>query len=509
MTERGHKEFPLLFQVGLVFFGVVLIILVEGLLRISTAPAPACQEDPFVGFAGKDPFFIRAEKHGRAIYQINPKRAGFFNPSSFPARKSGNAFRIFVLGGSVAMGFPFHEPGSFSRFLAIGLSKLDKSKTYEVVNVGGFGYASYRVVRILREVINHDPDLIIVMSGHNEFLEKRTYGEIEAQSPALVALKTRLAGFRIYCLLKTGVFKIRGPDARPLLASEVTWEKYVRDPVQVERTIRHYEYNIQEMTRISRHGNVPILFLTLPCNLREFPPYYSRHDDTLSETEMEKWNRFYKKGLEGIERGELDQALSWLALAEEIDPDYADLQFRIGRVLWHKKEWDKAREKFWTAVRTDARPMRVFPEMNQMIRSQARGRGVLLADAERDFSDNSTGRIPGDDWFLDHCHPDLHGHIAMARTIITSMINARIIQPAPDWHDVYDKACENYQKSLPDYWLAGAYYRAAFETGLNVKRLNRGIRLAEIAKKLDPENPKISGLIQTLTHLKETTETRE
>jgi tetratricopeptide (TPR) repeat protein len=509
VTEKSYKKFPLFFRVGLIFFGVALIILAEGLLRILAPPAPACQEDPFVGFAGKDPFFIRAEKQGRAIYQVNPRRARFFNPESFPAKKSDNTFRIFVLGGSVAMGFPFHEPGSFSRFLGIGLRELDHSRTYELINAGGFGYASYRVVRILREVINYDPDLIIIMSGHNEFLEKRTYGEIKDQGPALVALKTWLARFRVYCILKTAVFKIRGPDARPLLTPEVTWEKYSCDPVQAGLTLRHYEYNLKEMARISRQRNVPIIFLTLPCNLREFPPYLSRHGRMLSDTENEKWNLFYTKGLESIKQDEFKQALAYFNSAEKIEPHHADLQFQLGRTLWEKKDWDQAREKFWTAVRMDARPIRAFSEMNQMILDLARGQGVFLADAERAFSEKSTGHIPGDDWFLDHCHPDLPGHITMARTIIASMIHARLIQPAPDWPDVFNKACEDYQNSLPHHWLAMAYYRAAFETGLNVKRLDRGIRMAETAKKLDPANPKISNLIHTLTSLKETNETRE
>ncbi len=502
VSDRNKKRFPLVFRMGLILFGIFLVLLAEGLLRILTPPAPACKEDPFVGFAGKETLFIKTAKQGKYLYEINPRIAKFFNRQTFPAKKSENTFRIFVLGGSVAMGFPFLEPGSFSRFLETGLSGIEPSMNFEVINAGGFGYASYRVVRILREVVNYDPDLIVVMSGHNEFLEKRTYGEIQEQSPALVAVRTRLSELRVYCLLKTLVFKSRGPEAGPLINADVTWEKYVRDPVQMSRTLEHYKYNLEEMAKICRRENAPLVLLTLPCNLLDFAPYRSEHSGGLKESDLDEWHRSYSKALESLAFREYDKALGYLTIASKKDPEYAELHFLTGRILWRKKQWDQAREKFWLAVRFDAWPIRAFDEMNRMVINLAQEQGVLLAEAEREFSEGSVGAIPGDDWFLDHCHPGLEGNRTIGRSVITAILKAGIIKAAPEWQDAYEKACKEYVAGLPDYLLAEAYYRAAFETGLNLRRIDRGLALARKANGLDPQNPKISNLISTLTDLK-------
>jgi tetratricopeptide (TPR) repeat protein len=243
--------------------------------------------------------------------------------------------------------------------------------------------------------------------------------------------------------------------------------------------------------------------VTLPCNLRDFPPYRSEHGSALSEEDLEEWKKVYWKGIQSIDRKEWDRALGYLVLAEKMDPLYAEGPFMTGKVFCQKKDWEMAKDKFWRAVRLDAWPMRAFFEMNRIIRNQSRNGGMFLADAERYFSDKSEGGIPGDDWFLDHCHPDLDGNITIARSIISGISSAGLIRLPQDWAQTYNDICEDYRDDLPDYWLAEAYYRAAFETGMNVKRLERGLRLAGRAKQHDPSNPKISTLIHNLSILRE------
>ena len=54
-----------------------------------------------------------------------------------------------------------------------------------MINCGGVSYASYRLGPILDEVLGYEPDLIMLYTGHNEFLEARTYPRlIEPAGPA-------------------------------------------------------------------------------------------------------------------------------------------------------------------------------------------------------------------------------------------------------------------------------------------------------------------------------------
>ena len=56
----------------------------------------------------------------------------------------------------------------------------DPTPHWEVINAGLLSYGSYRVAMVMEELITYEPDLFIVYTGHNEFLERRTYKEIIA-----------------------------------------------------------------------------------------------------------------------------------------------------------------------------------------------------------------------------------------------------------------------------------------------------------------------------------------
>ena len=77
-------------------------------------------------------------------------------------------------------GRPYTVETAFSSWLQLFLQYADPSKKWEVVNCGGVSYASYRLVPILEEVLeNYTPDLVILYTGQNEFLEDRTYAHLK------------------------------------------------------------------------------------------------------------------------------------------------------------------------------------------------------------------------------------------------------------------------------------------------------------------------------------------
>ncbi len=119
-----------------------------------------------------------------------------FNPQSFPMRKGG-ATRVFCVGGSTTFGRPYDDTTSFCGWLRELLPVADPSRDWEVINAGGVSYASYRVALLMEELIDYEPDIFVVYSGHNEFLERRTYSQIIATPRALrgvgaIAAKTRI-----------------------------------------------------------------------------------------------------------------------------------------------------------------------------------------------------------------------------------------------------------------------------------------------------------------------------
>ena len=97
----------------------------------------------------------------------------------------------YCLGGSTVQGRPYAIETSFTTWLELNLRTADPRYQWEVVNCGGVSYASYRLVPILRELLAYEPDLFIICTGHNEFLEDRTYASVKARSGVRIRLPAR------------------------------------------------------------------------------------------------------------------------------------------------------------------------------------------------------------------------------------------------------------------------------------------------------------------------------
>src|SRR5262249_25625052 len=94
--------------------------------------------------------------------------------SHFRARK-GNAWRMFVLGESFAMGTPYvdqnkpdRREGGISSWLAADLQALWPGGTVEIINAAAGGQSSNRVRMIADEVVRLEPDAVLVAACNNE-----------------------------------------------------------------------------------------------------------------------------------------------------------------------------------------------------------------------------------------------------------------------------------------------------------------------------------------------------
>ena len=54
---------------------------------------------------------------------------------------------------------------------------------------------SYRLLLILEKCLQYKPDLFIVCTGHNEFLEDRSYAHLKERAPYLGPVRSALSSF--------------------------------------------------------------------------------------------------------------------------------------------------------------------------------------------------------------------------------------------------------------------------------------------------------------------------
>jgi hypothetical protein len=149
----------------------LLLALLELTLRLAVPSPPVNIEDPFVSFHRLSPLFA-ADPTGTR-FETAEERLTAFCPQSFAAEKKPETLRIFCLGGSTVQGRPYSIQTSFTTWLELNLRAARTGADSEVINCGGISYASYRLVPIMRELLEYEPDLFIIYTGHNEFLEDR------------------------------------------------------------------------------------------------------------------------------------------------------------------------------------------------------------------------------------------------------------------------------------------------------------------------------------------------
>ncbi len=150
---------------------VLLVGLIELVLRLPALASRLPSPDASHGFASRvDPFEVRDDR-----IVLRPGTQRTFNPLDLERHRSPGSVRVVVLGGSSTYGFPYGDSISHPRFLAHRLEELFPGRTVEVANLAGMSYGSHRIAGLLRWALTLDPDLVVLDTGHNEFVERAAY----------------------------------------------------------------------------------------------------------------------------------------------------------------------------------------------------------------------------------------------------------------------------------------------------------------------------------------------
>ena len=109
----------------------------------------------------------------------------------------------------------------------------------------------------------------------------------------------------------------------------------------------------------------------------------------------------------------------WLCIARlpEIDPQFAELQFRMGDCDLALTNDVQALRDFELARDDDALDFRADTRINSIIREAASryaGHGVCLVDAAQALAQNSPAGIPGLNCFYEHVHLNFAGNYLLA-----------------------------------------------------------------------------------------------
>ncbi len=406
------------------------------------------ERDPYVGFSSRVPLFVQDTNSPDADALITaPNKRRFFNIQRFPARKSKDTFRIFCLGGSTTYGHPYEDPTSFAGWLREMLPKADPSRNWEVINCGGISYASYREALLMEELIQYQPDLFIVLSGQNEFLEQRTYGNILSMPPSLRGAGALLSRTRVHAAARTVLDKLGAlpgtSTTSNLLASEVETrlervvgpQAYHRDETLTRQIMDHYRFNLSRMVDIAQSAGAGVFFVSPASNLRSCSPFKSEHRAGLTEGELKIWQSHVQRARQSAGASQWAEALAAADQALAVDSRYADLHYFRGRALWQLQRFAEARAAFVRARDEDVCPLRALSSMLDIVADVARERNAPFVDFTRLLEEKSEHATPGDDWFLDHVHPTVEGNRVLSLALLRMLAGQGVVRLAATWNE--------------------------------------------------------------------------
>lgn len=350
------------------------------------------------------------------------------NIELFKKKKDSNTIRIFVLGESTTIGYPYFHNGSFHRWLQYRLMHTFPDKNFEIINLSLTAVNSYTVLGFAKELIRYEPDAVLIYTGHNEYYGALGVGSTQRMggSPAVVNLTLSLRQLRLVQLMTNVYGKIRR-----LLGAGKTGMKGDRMKLMVadqeipygsglyERGVEQFRSNMDKTLALFNKYHVPVFISNLVSNEKDLKPFISFPVDSIR---FPGFKKNYSRGLQAFESNNLPEAWADFKKADQIDSTNALCNYYMGQVAYLQGNFVPAKAYFSKAGDLDGLRFRAPDEFNQIIAQLCRKYpDAHLADAKAAFEVYADHHIIGGKLILDHVHPNLRGYAILSDVFYEAM----------------------------------------------------------------------------------------
>jgi tetratricopeptide (TPR) repeat protein len=414
-TSPKNTGRPYLFTLIALLLPIVLLLLVEAGLRLAgvAAVAPLFIDEP------NNPDYRLTNPNVILRYFSNPTQAPGIQieTSFFLKEKPVNGLRIVVQGGSTAAGFPYGLGASPAGMLDRRLKHSFPHRQVEVINTAMSAVNSYTLLDFVDEIIEVDPDLVVVYAGHNEYLGLFGVGSrlSVAASPWITRAHLALNSLSLYRAL--GRLLTPAPDgapadrdaARGLMARVAGNRSIPYESKDYQRGIEQYRHNMSQLARRYSDAGIPVFFGTVVSNESDRAPFVSA--PPLSAE------------LDGTGPADTER------LREIVDtsPDSAAAWFALGRSLEDAGKRTEARAAYLQAKDRDRLRFRAPEAFNEVLKAIVADGNARLVDVQRALASASPTRIVGASLMLEHVHPTLDGYFLMADAFYDAIVESQLV----------------------------------------------------------------------------------
>lgn len=305
--------------------------------------------------------------------------------------KKENSFRVFVVGASSAAGYPYLSSASFSKFIRKKLEILYPDKIIEVANFSMSAINSYTVRDLMPELLQKEPDLILIYLGHNEYYGALGVGSLESLGSSRFIVNTTLwlNKFKTVELLRnivkafSGAFTSDSEITGGTMMAQLAQDKLIEYNSEIYWDgIYQFEGNLRDILSMCKEANIPVIASTVASNLKDQKPFVSADSPNyLSADEV------YNLAKESLLKNEPDSTKNLFIYAKELDV----LRFR-------------APEEINKTI------LRLGSEFNY---------SVIKSDSLLNIRSNDG--IVGNELMTDHLHPNVKGYQLIGNLFFTEM----------------------------------------------------------------------------------------
>ena len=368
-------------------------------------------------------------------YFSNQVNATTGNLEPFKKEKDPGTFRVFVLGESTTIGYPYLHNGSFHRWLAYRLMHTFPDKNLEIINLSLTAVNSYTVLGFAREVVHYAPDAVLIYAGHNEYYGALGVGSTDriGGNAFLVGSVLWLRQFRVMQLMTNtydGIVGLFGSHADP--GGKTRMEMMVgsgRIPYGsplYERGIAQFKKNMDETLDLFDRTHIPVFISNLVSNEKDLPPFVS------AEAGSPAFKRDFDLGLGDLRAGDSTGAFTAFLGADSAFPGHALCNYYLGRIAYGRGDYAGAKAWFRKASSLDELRFRGPDTLNTIIAGLSQAHhNVHLVDTRAAFEAASDHGIIGDEVLLEHVHPNLFGYALLSDVFYTSMKDAGLFTVPP------------------------------------------------------------------------------
>ncbi|MFH1468322.1 MAG: hypothetical protein ABIO70_28295 [Pseudomonadota bacterium] len=313
-------------------------------------------------------------------------------PAWFPVAKSADTYRVFVLGESSAYGTPLDDNATWASQLGAMLQAGAQEREVQVLNLGIRAVTASVYLDVLPELLRHEPDLVVLYTGHNELYGVRRRG-FPRSMRLWRAIEDACTGATTPAEEAERV-GLRPADRSPGGGSEerAATARFTRDLDRLVEGLR----------------GVPLLVYLPFGNERDLAPLCSLGGDA---------------GVEALiaRVGEAPSAVSEASCAPELlgaAPQSAGLAWVAGWCAYARGDGATARAVFGEAIEQDCVPVRIRASGRAALRdlpARHPGAPVVVVDPEVALRSASPGGILGHEVFYDHVHLTILGSWLLAR----------------------------------------------------------------------------------------------